>query len=425
MQFRIERSRVKDFILINNMKKKITFFYKRLILGGTETLILRMSKWLKQNEYEVEVVCNEIVEELKRSFENDGIKIIIIKNFTIKEYLSQTSIYNFDIQFIVTFSFQDYFFSEYMKMRLKNKKIKNIFYVLLPTHTLRGRTTKITIKKKVVKHIYKKIIKKMYDSNSIFFMDEVCIESCSKYYNLNMDRSYDEIIRLPMFINDIKLKNTRKSPLLNILAIARFDFPFKGYLFGLIDVINELKKKNVYLTIIGDGQGMEEIRKKIKSLGAGDVIRLAGNVPYNDLRDYFDRADLYVGMGTTLLDASNFTVPAISVYTHTYEFLTTGFFYEYPHLLGGNEDNLEYPREKGINIVKKVMGMSSSEYLEICRKSYDSLKNMYDINKIMPKMLKICFFSDNLLFSSYYLKIVSLVSVISNILKRKKNSNNV
>ncbi|SDP40559.1 Glycosyltransferase involved in cell wall bisynthesis [Eubacterium maltosivorans] len=369
--------------------KKICFLYKHIIMGGAETLILRLSEWYVLHNYEVEIVCKSINKEIEDSFIKKNIVVKKLFAFSAKAYLKTI---NKEIRskeyLFITFGFYDYFLSEKIRIKNRNLKISNLWYVVHPFHT--------RIEKSLIffaKPVLKKTIIKLYNSNRIFFMDEDCIRITEEYYKINLDNSYERIIRLPLFINkQQKIKNKQKD-FLNILSIARFEFPFKGYLIGLIKDFNELNQNNRFLklTIIGDGKGMLEIKDTISKLPPETQknICIEGIVPYEKLKNYFEDADIYIGMGTTVLDACNYMVPALTVYSYTYEFLTIGFFYENPQIVAGFSKQNSIVDKKGIAYVEKVLKMGNVDYQKLCIESYRAFSDMYDINNNAPKFLEV------------------------------------
>ena len=106
---------------------------------------------------------------------------------------------------------------------------------------------------------------------------------------------------------------------------------------------------------------MIEIKKIISKLPLETQknIYIEGIVPYEKLEYYFEDADIYIGMGTTVLDACNHMVPALTVCSYTYEFLTIGFFYENPQILAGFYKPNSTVYKSGADLVKNVLEMEN------------------------------------------------------------------
>lgn len=357
-------------------------------MGGSETLILRISNWFIEEGYEVSIICNSCIPYFKVKFNKVGIELVETKVFSYKEL--KKIIYEICLdrckkQFFITFNINDFVLAEKI---LKNKKNSfNYLYILHPLHTIGvGRLEELR------KPFYKKILKMAYDGNKLLFMDEDCIHVCEKHYQINLEEEYKRIIRLPMYINKNFKQKDNVSSSFNILTIARFDFSFKGYIIGLIKDFAELKiiYPQITLTIIGDGKGKKEVEECIKILDKKiqKDIFLEGIVPYDKLDIHFKKANVFVGMGTTLLDASNYGLISLTVYSNTYLFLSPGFYYENPQLLGGFESGLVYPKLDGKTLLEKVINMEQSEYQKLSCKSFLALKEMYDIENVMNNLIK-------------------------------------
>jgi glycosyltransferase involved in cell wall biosynthesis len=164
----------------------------------------------------------------------------------------------------------------------------------------------ITKKKKLFALLYKLLYPKA----------DLIIAQCSemkedlKEYS-NIDESKIRYIYNPLDVENIKNRAKGKNPYdpskINILSVGRLS-PQKGFdilinAFGL--VLKEFP--NAYLTILGEGNLKEELRKQAKELKIGDNISFVGfkDNPY----PYYYSADMYVlssrweGFPNTLLEA--------------------------------------------------------------------------------------------------------------------------
>lgn len=412
---------------IKMQNKKVCFLYKNMVMGGAETLILRMSEWLILNNYKVEIVCKSVTKEMEKSFTKKNVLIKKLKYFSANEYIKTIEKENeFKYIYFITFGFHEYFISEKIRFKCKKMNVYNLWYVIHPFHTRIGKGLTFFFESSL-----RETILNLYQSNRIFFMDEDCIKATEKYYKINLEKAYKNIIRLPLFINKPQKIKTKYKGHLNILSIARFDFPFKGYLIGLVKVFAELSKENpdMNLTIIGDGNGMPEIKKVINSLEitVQNHIYVKGIVPYEELDDYFSNADIYIGMGTTLLDASNHMIPSLTACYYTYDLLITDFFYKQPNLLTGLPKNGNISHS--IDLIKKAINMDSAEYENISIKSFLAFSEMYDINLNMPRFLNITLNNEemvqNILIMNLILirrKIIEVIACFIKFIKGIKNN---
>lgn len=367
-----------------NYKQIVIFTYTNFILGGAETLVLRMSEWLICNGIKVYIICDFIDNLIKKECEEKGIQIYVsnkkrkVLTLILKKEAEKKKI-------VINFFLEEYINYE----TLKNKfEFYNFLYVVHPYNTIVGKNLPVSISKIYIK-VYKKLFIEMYEKGNIIYMDEECIKATESYYSLNFCKAYKTITRLPIKLQSVDTPIKKEK--FNILTISRFEFPFKGYILGLIEDFELLEKQypQITLTIIGDGKDKEEVFHKIKKLDKRiqKKINLVGNVPYNELNIYFNLASVYVGMGTTLLDALNMKLPVIPVLGYTYQNLSPGFFYEVPFFLGADYCDYNSKTLKTLTLLKKVILMDNIQYQNLCEKNYNEFCKIYNIDEIMPLFL--------------------------------------
>lgn len=396
----------------------VVFIYKEIFMGGAETLIARMSKWFLSRDEKVILLTEGIYSGSKSSidslFHSIDVKFEVVPKITSLE-LEKIIVNQMNGQEeIKCFSFSLHFLLMAENIQKKLHNVKNTLYVIDPmSHT--NNSLKIFYEK----HIESKLYKKLYDNHNIIFMDPICGDEAEKCYNITLSNKEKRTFRLPMHLNtynECLVKQCYRCDTFNILTIARADFPFKGYILGVIDNFANLKNKhpNITLTIISYGKDQEKIKKKIENLPQNikNNICLIGPINYEDLKDYFNSANLFVGMGTTLLDAANYGVPGIIIHAFTYEAIATGFFYQYPHILGNSE------HRKNIEpLIEQVIQMSEEEYAVLSKDSYMELKKMYDVEVVMPRLMGFIE-SQQKLDVGLYLPIVIFLNKIKGILNK-------
>jgi glycosyltransferase involved in cell wall biosynthesis len=113
---------------------------------------------------------------------------------------------------------------------------------------------------------------------------------------------------------------------LKMLWVGRF-MPRKGLLFTL-DVMIRLKEyKNITLTVVGDGEMRNEITEKIKSNGLGDTVTMAGQVPYEKVKEYYSSHDVFFFTSlrdsgpAQLTEAMAYGLPLVTINLHGQGFI--------------------------------------------------------------------------------------------------------
>lgn len=368
--------------------KPVFVILKDDILGGTATLSIRIGEYLVSEGYDV-LYITQILNDMNnlKAMQEKGIKVFQWELNKISINISQ--MYNEEKLVFITYSLNEYFHVEKFKDILNIWK--SITYVVHSHGLIRGNMQS-TIIKSVAKKLYHKILNKMLSSNSVIFMDKQSIIETEKYYEFNIDNKESLVFHLPMKTKKLELqliKDKLNIESFNILTIARADFPFKGYIIGLIDDFSELYNmyNNITLTVIAFGEDEGQISEKVRQLpnSIQKKINLIGQTPYDELYKYFNQTHLFLGMGTTILDAVNYGVPSITVQAYTYENNSSGFFHEQPEFLGG----YEYKVTSAKDYIIKVIEMPDEEYLELCQKEHKVLEEKYNICTLANYLINI------------------------------------
>jgi len=369
-----------------------TFGFK---LGGVESYYIRMYEWAKSKQFKLFFYMSEegeIQKEWLHDFERLGISIIYFEKMG-KKVRSKNDVEHFfdDIEegsLCITDSFET-FMSANEIFRKQGTKVSILFYVLHPHATQ-------LCKKRILNYLLAERILQKIEQKHLVFMDEETKDYASKYYE-NVDFNKTKIIRLGMTVPSFNLKERKAAyhrKLFTILTIARFDFPFKGYINGLIDTYLDLKRKfsNIELIIIGDGEGRIEIEKKIANISDNNIasgIHMLGYIPYDEIGKYMRLTNVFVGMGTTILDSAKYGVPGIVATSYQNEDYTAGFFHSDYTCIGKLMDEDGAKKYHFGELIEKIYHISEDDYLNICENTYNLLKKHYGIESCMAQVVSI------------------------------------
>jgi len=165
----------------------------------------------------------------------------------------------------------------------------------------------------------------MNAAGMLISMNEACLQGHRVRYGYNLERKV--VVPLPMIIPGNNEFRPNSADCV-ILTVARL-VDVKAYVSGLIKALAEIQKtagRPFKLVVVGDGPLRKRFEKDAERSGIGSRVEFVGTVPYAELKDYYKRADIYVGMGTTVLEAASAGVPAVVAVAYTDNFLTTGIF---------------------------------------------------------------------------------------------------
>lgn len=363
------------------------------LTGGVETCYLRMYEWAKSKGYSLKFFLHEdaeIGEEWLSYMNKLEISIFTYVNHRkkIKKngcYVSSFQDYNLVESLCITDSIISFSMANDI---FKKEDVKILYYVLHPY------STKLC-NRRVINILWAKPIIKSIKDTHLIFMDEETRRYSDEYYS-DIDFSRTNVVRLGLQVPPFDLnerKRTYQKAKFTIITVSRFDFPFKGYVCGLIDTYIKLKEvySNIELIIIGDGEGRKVIEEKIKKLpgNIGLDINLVGHLEYSSIGKYMKNANLFVGMGTTVLDAAKYGVPGIIATAYQMDDYSSGFFVSDYTCLGKLIDEIGANRFHFRELIEQVYMMKEEAYLKFSKQNYDVLIQNYGLDKAMYQMFNI------------------------------------
>lgn len=360
--------------------------YKNISIGGIETLMLREACWINERvECTSMILCHQLSEQMKSSFEEAHIDYKILPSWTPNEiskelHCAQT------VDMIQYFSFEDY-----LKFVIRNPNLfensKSMYYCVHPMNSFILKT------KNGVRGVFWRALANlteyMIETNRFRFMDEETLNQTLQFYGLEVKESYNNnYLRLPHLIKEFPFKEHDPSGERNILTIARAEFPFKGYLLGLIKAMPQIMDKypGVILTIISSGDEKGRLKNEIDQLPKQykERISLYMDKKSEELDSFYRQADIFVGMGTTVLEAANYGIPVIMAKPYTEIFISNGLFHICPTDIG----NFSLEGKPGQDDIIKLLDMPLEQWKSIQQATKQQLIANYDIDVIMNKLMK-------------------------------------
>ena len=359
--------------------------YRNISIGGIETLILREACWINEHtESRSMVLCFELSEQMRSSFEASGIDYKLLASWSVNEISKELRSAQ-TVEMIKYFSFEDY-----LKFVIHDPDLfENYKTMYHCVHPLNACILKANnwIRKSFWKAL-SNVTRYMVETKRFRFMDDESINQTLGYYGLDVKESYKEdYIRIPYQIKDLAFKNMDGSGNRNVLAIARAEFPFKGYLLGLIDVIPDVldRYSNTFITIISSGDGLSRLENKIKQLPEKykNHIGLYNDKKPEDLDAYYQEADIFIGMGTTVLEAANYGIPVIMAKPYTEEFISNGLFHIAPTDIG----NCSINGKPGKDEIMSLLEVDAEHWQLIQSETKRQLVLYYDIQEVMKQSI--------------------------------------
>lgn len=358
------------------------------VFGGSQTLMLRMAIWLRTHNISVCIICDsdaneEIVTELRKL----DVRIEVCKPEAFNVIANILKEYTDFL--VINFGFGRYLNVECIKKKY-NIQFDNIIYDIIPITFLKGSGFKSNFLRNHAKRKYLKILLRMVKNGAVISQEETNNKSVCSYFGIKFSDYNPKILRIPMVCNPLEnceliIKDGYSSSI--ILTAARADFPFKGYMIGLVDEFVKIKEsvKNAKLKIYSDGGDIEVLREKINSVSTGiqKDIELCGWISYTELYSELKKCKMYIGLGSSLMDAALNYKPSIVASYNTTKCVTAGTFADNPYCIGTKEEDLP----ASSILIDKIFNMSFEEYREMCHKNFNAVYDNYNIDKIMSELI--------------------------------------
>ena len=357
--------------------------------GGGQTLILRMCEWLCENAHKVIVLCdNADNKEVVSALQKIGVEIIVIDIYDFEALAILISkIKKNETVKVINFAWNQYLSLEIAKSKM-GIEFDNFIYCIHPQTFMKGAAIGIGFIRRHLVLEYGEILNRINDNKALLMMDEIDWKTTEDYFG----RRYNirqPIIRIPMIIEaDVKKEIIMEQGYCGnvIFTSARAEFPFKGYIIGLIDIFEDVLEKypNSKLVIVSGGNDYAKIEQRIEKCTqeTQSAITLYKWMEYNKLMDVMKKSKLVVGMGTTILDASRVYKPSIPVCPYTMKCHADGYFENKPKNIAAVNGHVSVK-----DLINNVLKMSWDEYKNHSENSFRAVKELYDIDKIMPKII--------------------------------------
>lgn len=233
--------------------------------------------------------------------------------------------------------------------------------------------------------LVKDILRRIPEENIIFMNATNAVElgQC-----LGRQFSCSPIIPIP-----IELRESREQwyalDRARIVSVGRIT-DFKTYNFHMVDVVQILRARGHELRydVYGYGEQEGHLHAYVEERGLMKQVQLHGPVRYSALQEVLHGALVFVGMGTALLEAAALGVPALVAVESARTPVTYGFFQEMPeddHNLG--EADPGYATYPLVEKIEWLLGLSPKEYARLREKTQNRAKR-HALEQVMPRFLE-------------------------------------
>lgn len=278
---------------------------------------------------------------------------------------------------MISFTPEDYVWAEQFRMQYKCKS----FYHHLILMNFFGFLTypedefKLPLLRKMRGRFSSRIAHKLDYNDNIRAFAEKQLVAFKERYDLDYEISDKKLLKGfsiegAITEEELRAKATERDEEFKIVTCARFAFPHKGYLMGLLDVFAEIHRKHsqTQLIMVGDSN-VAEFQKKYLSLAdeVRSAITLTGAVPFDELTKIYRQCHLCIGLAGAASTAASIGLPTLVVRHDTYSCETYGFYHQVETTLKSD------PGEDIIPFIEDIISMPIDEYISIgcaCRENY-------------------------------------------------------
>ena len=365
----------------------LLFVYDVFIVGGVETLVARMSQWLIEHQHSATLLIGKPAEAphlLPRS-----VRLVSLGktnlHYDISDNHKALSLLTLEkslpVNFIYSLSRNTLSLALYLSSHLSSRP--NVLAgVYNPWDHLKG-SGHILPFYLIRHHLFYDTIP---DENKIFMSEQI---RRNHENNTQIDLQKARVWPLPIKSMKDNVRASRTPVHGKIVSIGRLD-RMKSYNIYMVDVVKELLNRGYKVTydIYGEGPLRREIEEKIISNKMEPYIYLRGQMDYSDMQRILSDAFVFVGMGTSLIEAAMCGVPSLLAIAGAKAPFTYGFLQDLP--LGCCGEILDTAPDLSMSdLLANLFDASSAQY-DLCTDDSRNAALRYDADTLMPLFLSYC-----------------------------------
>lgn len=348
--------------------------------GGFTTLLITLIKQLTNNGYKV-VLFNYSDGLIARELNDVPKNLTIIDTEQIPISNLSAFIQADDIFIISTFS---EFLSNFME------KNPLIIYYDINDFILNISDYKFGLR---LPFLSKKLIKKLYDKESLVFMDDTGIGNLSREFNFVVP--HPKYLPIPIKEEKINLYKTQERKLRDEIKISYIGRSVDWKMYPLRKIIEDcfLTNERITVNIVVDNK--EELKRyiDINAYKKDELtLNIWENLPPSEIIPFLiSNSDLNFGMGTTALHSAAIGIPTIlidySYFPFPKEYTYSWLWNTQNYSLGRNIDKVSF--NKG-NTIKQILSQikDENERVQLSDAAFFYVANNHADNKVLKQLIE-------------------------------------
>ena len=356
---------------------KLLLVYKSLVLGGLETLVVRVSNWFCERGDDVTIVLLgqgplDCLLSQRVTIVNVGEMTRLFSRSAVASRCSGLVDQSYDA--VLAFDPVSLWMSVFLSRYLKNDP-RFLIGVYHPRIYFFEEPDPPFLK------LARAVFDRYVADSSKYFMNE----PTRREHERRFGRSFRDaaIVPLPVDVRRFELVARRPVPG-RLVSVGRLT-AFKSYNLFMIDVVEELTRRGhrVEWHVYGEGELEWLMRERIQQRHLERSIFLHGALPYPALETALESAYCFVGMGTALIEAGAAGVPSVPAIVGEGA-MSYGFLPDLPYFAVG-ERLPSVPDIPVVDLLAQVLSMRANEYDSECRRTQVYCR-AYSIETIGPSL---------------------------------------
>ncbi len=284
---------------------RVVFVYDELNMGGVETYIVRLSNWLVDRGFAVTILLAR-AGALDHLLSSQVARVVGITDGLVylrKSRLpgqAKAALAEADL----LFAFDPVSTMRLIELMPSCSPFARVMHGIFHPRIYFFRDGSKSVAGRVQQYVFCNLI----DQKSVVFMNEACRVAHEKRFEISFSEA--NIVPLPISepAQEVLAERSRR-----IVSVGRLT-AFKTYNIFMMDVVQDLIERgfeDVRWDVYGSGPLESEMLTQIKSRSLESHVLLRGEIPYEKFAGALDGAEVFVGMGTALIEAGSYGIPCV------------------------------------------------------------------------------------------------------------------
>lgn len=350
------------------------------VMGGFETLIMRMSDYLIREGHSVFLICEGVDVRLRAEFHPQVVIQATGRNFydlygrvAFEEFYASVELPQVDL--IICIDFRSYILAGLMQAKSSCSGAKMILGLFQPDSVQQVKGSN------GIALLTRRLLKREAARTSVVAMTKRLQQEWNEEFGRAVSANF---IQLPVDLASFQAVKRRPEKY-KIVSVGRLN-DYKTYNILMIEIVRRLVDEGYDATyhIYGEGPYHEKIEAEVHKYSLEDRVHLHGHLNYEKFPGVLRDAYAFVGMGTAAIEAASAGVPVVYSPPRDMEGVTHGLLHQFDLTeLGGFAQDTN-PQRRVYDVLKNLVKLEVEEYQLECLKSSEAMK-MYSMDSVMTE----------------------------------------